>query len=195
MCWRLPWKFSKYRIWRALALVNAEVLGEDVPGKGVGSLCPPACLALASTSGCSSVCVPLPCALPWYLHPAVHLCVCPFPCALPWCLHPAVHLCVCLVAQSCLTLCNPMACSLPDSSVHGDSPGKNTGVGCHALLQGRRDPPRDQTLFSHVAGRFFSILATMEALFICILYNKSVSESVTLNSVSYSSKSSNLGRG
>ena len=25
---------------------------------------------------------------------------------------------------------------LPDSSVHGDSPGKNTEVGCHALLQG-----------------------------------------------------------
>ena len=22
------------------------------------------------------------------------------------------------------------------ASVHGDSPGKNTGVGCHALLQG-----------------------------------------------------------
>ena len=29
-----------------------------------------------------------------------------------------------------------MDCSLPDSSVHGDSPGKDTGVGCHALLQG-----------------------------------------------------------
>ena len=27
-------------------------------------------------------------------------------------------------------------CSSPGSSVHGDSPGKNTGVGCHALLQG-----------------------------------------------------------
>ena len=27
-------------------------------------------------------------------------------------------------------------CSPPSSSVHGDSPGKNTGVGCHALLQG-----------------------------------------------------------
>ena len=26
--------------------------------------------------------------------------------------------------------------SLPGSSVHGDSPAKNTGVGCHALLQG-----------------------------------------------------------
>ena len=37
--------------------------------------------------------------------------------------------------QSCLTLCNPMVCSWPGSSVPGDSPGKNAGVGCHALLQ------------------------------------------------------------
>ena len=29
-----------------------------------------------------------------------------------------------------------MGCSVPGSSVHGDSPGKNTGVGCHAVLQG-----------------------------------------------------------
>ena len=43
---------------------------------------------------------------------------------------------LCLVTQSCLTLCDPMNCSPPGSSVHGDSPGKNTGVGCHALLQG-----------------------------------------------------------
>ena len=41
-----------------------------------------------------------------------------------------------LVAQSCPTLCNPMDCSPPSSSVHGDSPGKNTGVGYRALLQG-----------------------------------------------------------
>ena len=40
------------------------------------------------------------------------------------------------VTQSCLTLCHPMDCSPPGSSVQGDSPGKNTGVGCHALLQG-----------------------------------------------------------
>ena len=39
-------------------------------------------------------------------------------------------------AQSCLTLCNPIDCSPPGSSVHGDSPGKNTGVGCHFLIQG-----------------------------------------------------------
>ena len=30
----------------------------------------------------------------------------------------------------------PMDCSLPGYSVHGDSPGKHTGVSCHALLQG-----------------------------------------------------------
>ena len=41
-----------------------------------------------------------------------------------------------LVTQSCLTLHDLMDCSPPGSSVHNDSPGKNTGVGCHALLQG-----------------------------------------------------------
>ena len=38
--------------------------------------------------------------------------------------------------QSYPTLFDPMDCSPPGSSVHGDSPGKNTGVGCHALLHG-----------------------------------------------------------
>ena len=33
------------------------------------------------------------------------------------------------------TRCDPMDCSLPSSSVCGDSPGKNTGVGCHTLFQ------------------------------------------------------------
>ena len=39
------------------------------------------------------------------------------------------------VAQLCLTLSDCMDCSLPGSSVHGIFPGKNTGVGCHFLLQ------------------------------------------------------------
>ena len=43
---------------------------------------------------------------------------------------------LCQVTQSCLTLYNPMDCSLPGSPVHRDSPGKNTGVGFHAILQG-----------------------------------------------------------
>ena len=42
---------------------------------------------------------------------------------------------LCLVAQSCPTLCNHMNCSQPGSSGYGYSPGKNTGMGCHALLQ------------------------------------------------------------
>ena len=40
-----------------------------------------------------------------------------------------------LVAHSCLTLCDPMDCSPPGSSVHGIFPGKDTGVDCHSLLQ------------------------------------------------------------
>ena len=43
---------------------------------------------------------------------------------------------MCLVAQSCLTLCDPMNCSLPGSSVRGDSPSKDIGVGSLSLLQG-----------------------------------------------------------
>ena len=39
-------------------------------------------------------------------------------------------------AHLCLTLCNPMDCSPPGFSVHGDSPDKSTVVCCHALLQG-----------------------------------------------------------
>ena len=43
---------------------------------------------------------------------------------------------LCLAVQSCLTFCDAMDCSPSGSSVLGDSLGKNTGVGCHALLQG-----------------------------------------------------------
>ena len=43
---------------------------------------------------------------------------------------------LCLVAQSRLTLCDPMDYCLSGSSVHGNSPGKNTGVDCHSFLQG-----------------------------------------------------------
>ena len=39
------------------------------------------------------------------------------------------------VAQLCLTLSNPMDCSPPGSSIHGMFQAKNTGVGCHFLLQ------------------------------------------------------------
>ena len=42
-----------------------------------------------------------------------------------------------LVAQSCLTLCDPMYWMEPAGLLcPWDSPGKNTGVGCHFLVQG-----------------------------------------------------------
>ena len=51
-------------------------------------------------------------------------------------MYQCVCVCVCLVTQLCPTLCDPMDCGPPGSSVHGSSSGKNTGVSCHALLQG-----------------------------------------------------------
>ena len=45
------------------------------------------------------------------------------------------YVCV-LNCCSGVQLCNPMDCSLPGSFSLWDSPSKNTGVGCHTLLQG-----------------------------------------------------------
>ena len=45
-----------------------------------------------------------------------------------------LHTHVC--SQLWSTLCDPMECSPPGSSIREFIPGKNTGVGCHFLLQG-----------------------------------------------------------
>ena len=45
------------------------------------------------------------------------------------------HVCVCVLSHfSRVWLCNPMDCSTPGCP--WNSPGRNAGVGCHALLQG-----------------------------------------------------------
>ena len=72
-------------------------------------------------------------------------------------------MCVCVLAtQSCLTLCDPMDCSLPGSSVR-------------RILQVRvlqwvaipfsreSSQPRDQTRVFCIAGGFFTIWASSEA--------------------------------
>ena len=46
----------------------------------------------------------------------------------------------CLLAQPCPTLRDPMGCS-PRLLWPWDSPGKNTGMGCHAFLQGNLPSP------------------------------------------------------
>ena len=67
--------------------------------------------------------------------------------------------------QSYPILCNSMDCSPPGSSVHGDSPGKDTGVDCHALLQGLfLTQGLNICLMSPaLAGGFFTTSATWEA--------------------------------
>ena len=47
-----------------------------------------------------------------------------------------IGVCFAVLTQSVVSdFCDLMDCSLPGSSVLGDSPGKNAGVHCHFLLQ------------------------------------------------------------
>ena len=57
----------------------------------------------------------------------------------PSTLLPSEVLCSRLLMFSSL---QPHGCSPPYTSVHGDSPGRNTGVGCHALLHLPSGGPR-----------------------------------------------------
>ena len=81
--------------------------------------------------------------------------------------------------QSRLILWDPMDCSLPGSSLHGDSPGKNTGVGCHAHpLPGDLPNPgiTPTSLMSPASvGGFFTTSTTWEAqnlIRCCLLINQ-----------------------
>ena len=77
---------------------------------------------------------------------------------------------VCVHARSlplCPTLCNPMDCSPPGSLCPWDAPGKNTGVGCSALLQGMFPTQGSNLHLFHLpalAGGFFTANTTWEAL-------------------------------
>ena len=69
------------------------------------------------------------------------------------------------VAQSSPTLCDPMDCSPARLLCPWNFPGKNTGGGCHFLLQGifptQGSEPRS-LVSPALAGRFFHC-ATWEA--------------------------------
>ena len=72
--------------------------------------------------------------------------------------------CVCPLPQSCLTLCDPMACSPPGSCAMGFS-SQEYCRGCHFLLQGS-SWPRDQTYVSWIGRRVLYHTATCEAMWI-----------------------------
>ena len=64
---------------------------------------------------------------------------------------------LCLVAQSCLTLCDPMDCCPPGSSARENFLGKNI-LQWVAMFSSRGSSQfRDQMQVSHIVGRFFSI--------------------------------------
>ena len=69
---------------------------------------------------------------------------------------PMVLCAVHLVTQLCPTLCDPMDCRPPISSVHGVSPGRILEWSAMPSSRGSSQP-RDGTQVSHTAGRFFPI--------------------------------------
>ena len=95
-----------------------------------------------------------------HLHPGVFLglkMIFPQACSQsPWWPILLKQLHMCIRAQSCLTLCTLMDCNLLGSSVHGILQARMLEWGSLSLLQG--------TQVSHIAGGFFTIWATREAL-------------------------------
>ena len=79
-------------------------------------------------------------------------------------IQPQKHsLLMCLVAQSCLTLWDPMDCSLPGSSVHGIF--QATVLGWIAISFSRgSSQPRDRTRVSHIVDRCLTVWATREVI-------------------------------
>ena len=74
------------------------------------------------------------------------------------------------VSQSCLTLCNPMDCTLAGSSVHGIF--QVTVLEWLAISFSRASSwPRFRTWVSHLAGSRFTLWATREALWVYRKFN------------------------
>ena len=71
------------------------------------------------------------------------------------------------VAQSCPTLCNPVDCSPPGSSVHGTLQTRILEWVAISLFRGS-SLPRDWTQVSRIAGRHFNLRATREAQESCV---------------------------
>ena len=73
------------------------------------------------------------------------------------------------VAQLCPTLCNPLDCSLPGSSVHGILQARILEWVAISFSRGS-SRPRDRTRVSHIVGRRFNLWATREETHLLLLY-------------------------
>ena len=73
---------------------------------------------------------------------------------------------LCCAVLSCSVMSDslrPHGLYPPGSSVHGDSPGKNTGEGCIPCTWGSSQS-RDQTQVSRITRGFFTVWATRKAV-------------------------------
>ena len=76
---------------------------------------------------------------------------------------------LCLVAQTCPTLCDPMDCSPPGSSVHGILQARILKWVSMPSSRGSSQS-RDQTQVSRIAGGFFTVRATRKAYLFSLLF-------------------------
>ena len=67
------------------------------------------------------------------------------------------------VTQLCPTLCDPMDCSLPSSSIHGILQARILEWVAISFSRGS-SRPRDRTQVSHIAGRRFNLWATRKPI-------------------------------
>ena len=79
------------------------------------------------------------------------------------------------VAQSCPTLCDPMACRLPGSSLHGILQARVLEWVAISFSRGS-SRPRGRTLDSRIPGRRFNLWATREAVTITGNYMQKISQ-------------------
>ena len=86
------------------------------------------------------------------------------------------------VAPSCLTLCDPMGCSLPRSTVHGLFQARVLEWAALSFSRGS-SRPRDRTQVSRTAGRRFTVWAS-RGLLVLSVYQQ-LTHPGAANSVAY----------
>ena len=91
-----------------------------------------------------------------------------------------VYGCV-LVAQSCMTLCDPVDCSPPGFSVHWILQARMLEWVAISFPRGSSQP-RDKTRAFLIAGRLFTMWATREAFYGWVIFNCIYVESITISS-------------
>ena len=94
------------------------------------------------------------------------------------------------VAQSCPTLCDPMDCSPPGSSIHGIL--QATILEGVAISFSRGSSwPRDRTQVSHIVGRCFNLGANMGGAVLppcCLTWDQTLMEVMRITATSFNRK-------